>query len=116
LTIDRALSLAILDPQQTQSGPTECVPIGAIFAVLNWTHVDLISLDTETTESHIIVALPFASVRVDVFLIERRAGNFNAAQEQKLQFVLTFMKLMGFRHAELIKELDDVFVRNDFVY
>jgi hypothetical protein len=138
------------------------VPIGAIFAVLNWTHIHLVSLDTETTESHIacflpaspwgmprpleleerglqrgwdllggwgllrgggspggnrvIVAFPFASVRVDVFLIERRSHTFDRAQQQKLHFVLTFLSLMGFKHVELIEELDDVFVRNDFVY
>jgi hypothetical protein len=92
------------------------VPIGAIFAVLNWTHINLVSLDTETTESHIIVAFPFASVRVDVFLIERRSHTFDRAQQQKLHFVLTFLSLMGFKHVELIEELDDVFVRNDFVY
>ena len=32
-----------------------CVPIGAIFHVLNWTHVNFISLDTETTESYILI-------------------------------------------------------------
>jgi hypothetical protein len=34
-----------------------CVPIGAIFHVLNWSHVHLISLDTETTEPYILIHL-----------------------------------------------------------
>jgi hypothetical protein len=36
---------------------TPCVPIGAVLAALNWTHVNLVALDTETTESHIIVRI-----------------------------------------------------------
>ncbi len=32
-----------------------CIPTGAIFAVLQWSHVHLVALDIETTEPHILV-------------------------------------------------------------
>ncbi len=44
--------------ERVETDPTKgmmCIPIGAIFHVLNWTHVHLVSLDTETTEPHILV-------------------------------------------------------------
>lgn len=34
-----------------------CVPIAAVLHVLNYKHVDLVALDTETTEPHILVCL-----------------------------------------------------------
>jgi hypothetical protein len=36
-----------------------CVPIAAVLHVLNYKHVDLVALDTETTEPHILVCLDF---------------------------------------------------------
>jgi hypothetical protein len=112
-----------------------CVPIGAVLHVLNYTHVDFISLDTESTEPHILVGVnllgfnigftntfaikipimetlqvgfPWASVTVDVWMIERGG-------DAKNTFIQMYFTLMGYSKARHNGQ-DDFYVRNDFKY
>ena len=38
-----------------QSDSVPCVSLGAVFDFLGWTHIDLLALDTETTEDHVVL-------------------------------------------------------------
>jgi hypothetical protein len=80
-----------------------------------WTHIDFVSLDTETTEPHILISFPWDTVTVDYFIIERITWGKDELNAQKLSFLKIFMPLMGYKHLEYIRNLDDIFVRNDLI-
>ena len=96
------------------SGAIPCIPIGAIFQVLQWAHINLMSLDTENTEQYILVAFPWTTVTVDVFLVERMANGMYPESNKKFAFLAVYLPLMGYRHVEYMGGQDDFFVRNDF--
>ena len=70
-----------------------------------------ISLDTETTEPHILASFPWSTVTVDYFLIERMANTFEAQSLRKWSFMQIYMPLMGYDHMVALGNQDDVFVR-----
>ncbi len=91
-----------------------------MFPNIGWTHIDLISLDTELTEPHILIAFPWETVQVDFFLIERITccDENKENDRRRLAFLQIFMPLMGYRHMENIGQpvlIDDVYARSDLV-
>ncbi len=82
--------------------------------IAGWTHIDFISLDTELTEPHILIAFPWNTVKVDYFLIERNTCcNNDALNAKRLAFLQIFMPLVGYKHMEYIFGIDDIYMRAD---
>ena len=73
----------------------QCFPTYSILAALDH-HIDLFSLDIETSEIDILKTIPFDKIDVDVFLIESCTNNCSRSKEiQKL------MSPYGYRYLEI---------------
>jgi hypothetical protein len=79
---------------------------------VGWTHYNLISLDTETSEPNILVSFPWTEITVDYFLIEQgNIAHIGVNNDEKLKFIRMFMPLVGYDRVDYISSIDDLFAR-----